>query len=165
MRSGQERVVREICTLRVNGRGLETGLTQVPRQPSTLPPGSSASSSAAGFRNRAREGGNGIWSSRSFGGKLTIMFRIVEVHSRPNHKLWLRFEDGVLGEVDVSHLAGRGVFSIWNDPNVFASVSIDDLGNLVWQEDIELCADSLYLRLTGKKTEEIWGPKATRESA
>ena len=26
MRSGQERVAQEICTLRVNGRGLETGL-------------------------------------------------------------------------------------------------------------------------------------------
>ena len=31
------------------------------------------------------------------------------------HRIWLRYSDGVTGEIDLSHLVGSGVFSAWND--------------------------------------------------
>ena len=37
------------------------------------------------------------------------MNTIVEVQPEPEYKVWLRFEDGVEGEADLSVLVGRGV--------------------------------------------------------
>jgi hypothetical protein len=37
--------------------------------------------------------------------------KIIEAVPRGNYKLFLRFEDGVVGELDLSALAGRGVFA------------------------------------------------------
>jgi hypothetical protein len=94
-----------------------------------------------------------------------VVFRIVDVRPLPQYRVWVRFQGGEEGEIDLAHLADKGVFSVWSDAGAFASVSIDALGNLVWEPDIELCADALYFRLTGKTPAETWGSKATRESA
>ncbi len=32
---------------------------------------------------------------------------------KPNYVLWLRFDDGLEGEVDLSDLVGKGVFKAW----------------------------------------------------
>lgn len=72
------------------------------------------------------------------------------------YRLSLRYEDGVEGEVDLSDLAGRGVFVAWRDKAFFHAVRIDEAGAIVWGEDIDLCPDALYLRLTGKAPEEIF---------
>ena len=76
----------------------------------------------------------------------------------------LTFDDGVSGIVDVADLAGRGVFEIWNERKVFEAVSIGDYGELRWGTSVDLCPDSLYLRLTGKKPQEIF-PGLRREPA
>jgi hypothetical protein len=39
----------------------------------------------------------------------------VEVKALANYRIWLRYDDGVQGEVDPSDLAGRGVFKAWSD--------------------------------------------------
>lgn len=38
------------------------------------------------------------------------MIRPTEVKAREGYRIWLRYSDGSAGEVDLSHLAGRGVF-------------------------------------------------------
>ena len=38
------------------------------------------------------------------------MIRPTEVESREDYRIWLRYSDGAAGEIDLSHLAGRGVF-------------------------------------------------------
>ena len=38
------------------------------------------------------------------------MLRPVEVKALSDYRLWVRYSDGVTGEVDLSHLAGKGVF-------------------------------------------------------
>ena len=38
------------------------------------------------------------------------MIRALEVEAREGLRIWLRFSDGSVGEVDLSDLAGRGVF-------------------------------------------------------
>ena len=68
----------------------------------------------------------------------------------------MRFADGAQGEVDLSDLAGRGVFAIWNDPNVFESVIVDKGDALSWPDGVDLGWDALYLRLTGKAVDEVF---------
>jgi hypothetical protein len=78
------------------------------------------------------------------------MFKPASVTPLPDYRLKLVFPDGVEGEVDLSHLVGRGVFAAWQDPHAFNEVSIGDAGQLHWTDEIELCSDSLYLQITGK---------------
>lgn len=81
---------------------------------------------------------------------------ITEVKPLDQHRLRLRFEDGAEGEVDVSDLAGRGVFKAWDQPGAFEDVSIGTGGELVWKCGVDLCADMLYMRMSGKSPEEVF---------
>jgi hypothetical protein len=94
------------------------------------------------------------------------MFRLAEVRAREGYRLWLRYADGTEGEVDLSDLAGRGVFRAWADRRVFESVQIDESGAVAWPGEIDLCPDALYLRLTGQAPEEVFaGLKAAQADA
>ena len=70
----------------------------------------------------------------------------------------------IAGIVDVADLAGRGVFAIWNERTAFEAVSIRESRELRWGTLVDVCPDSLYLRLTGKKPQEIF-PGLKREPA
>jgi len=84
------------------------------------------------------------------------MIRPVRVKALPNFRLWLRYQDGTEGEVDLSEFAGRGVFKNWTEPGVFEKVELGPRGELVWPGGADLCPDALYLRLTGKQPDEAF---------
>ena len=84
------------------------------------------------------------------------MKKAIEVRPLSGFRSWLKYADGVTGEVDLSHLAGRGVFKVWADREVFEGVHVDPSGAIAWSEDIDLCPDALYLRLTGKAVDELF---------
>ena len=50
------------------------------------------------------------------------MIRPIAVEPREGYRVWLRYPDGAKGEVDLSHLAGRGVFKAWDDRACFETV-------------------------------------------
>lgn len=82
--------------------------------------------------------------------------KIVELSARKNFGLFLRYEDGTQGVVDLSPLAGRGVFAAWMKPGVFQKVRLSEFGVPEWPGELDLCPDSLYMQLTGKKPEEVF---------
>jgi hypothetical protein len=84
------------------------------------------------------------------------MHAITRVQVLEDYRLDLTFADGARGVVDLSNLAGHGVFALWNDYEEFRKVRIGESGELIWSESIDLCPDSLYLRMTGKKPEDIF---------
>ena len=84
------------------------------------------------------------------------MVRVIGVKVLPHYKVWLTYDDGVTGEVDLSRLVGKGVFAAWNDPRVFEQVRIGDSGELRWGDSLDLCPDALYLRLTGQSPEQLF---------
>jgi hypothetical protein len=84
------------------------------------------------------------------------MFKPEKVTPLPSYKLRIRYVDGVEGEVDLSHLVGKGVFAMWNDPSVFDRVCIGGSGELKWSDEVDLCADALYLEITGKSPEDVF---------
>ena len=84
------------------------------------------------------------------------MIRPVSVRPLPNYRIYLEFSDGSKGEVDLSDLAGKGVFQVWNDYSFSEKVHIGPERQINWDDYIELCADSLYLKLAGKTPEELF---------
>ncbi|OHB88651.1 MAG: hypothetical protein A3E19_02675 [Planctomycetes bacterium RIFCSPHIGHO2_12_FULL_52_36] len=79
------------------------------------------------------------------------MHCVVEVKPLTGFKIWLKFSDGVEGAVDLSDIAGKGVFEAWKEPGVFDSVFIDPVSHTIaWPGGIDLCPDSLYAEVTGK---------------
>ena len=83
------------------------------------------------------------------------MIRPTEVEPRDGFRIWLRYSDGAAGEIDLSRLAGRGVFKAWNDRACFETVHVGPAGGIAWGEDLELCPDALYLQLTSKSVAEV----------
>ena len=80
----------------------------------------------------------------------------LEVKALAQYRIWLRYDDGTQGEVDLSDVAGRGVFHAWTDAAVFRSVRLGSHGAIEWSPDLDLCPDAMYLRLTGKTVEEVF---------
>ena len=84
------------------------------------------------------------------------MTKITKVKVLQGYRLELAFDNGVSGVMDLSEFVGKGVFALWRDLPVFEQVRIGSLGELVWGDQIDLCPDSLYLRATGKKPEDVF---------
>ncbi|KAF3363221.1 hypothetical protein PHSC3_000239 [Chlamydiales bacterium STE3] len=65
--------------------------------------------------------------------------KIIKCEPHDNYKLWILFDDGIEGEVDLKNLVGKGVFSSWNSIDYFKSVYIDKKTDTVaWGEDLDL---------------------------
>lgn len=80
----------------------------------------------------------------------------IEVKPLENYRIWIRYSDGCEGIVDLSHLVGKGVFELWNDYREFQKVYIGPGGEIAWGDQIGLCPDALYLKITGKQAEDIF---------
>lgn len=91
------------------------------------------------------------------------MLKPVEVRALSGYRLWIRYSDGVSGIVDLSYLAGQGVFAAWSDDQFFASVQIGPGRRIAWNDEIDLCADALYLKITGQRPEDLF-PALQREA-
>lgn len=82
--------------------------------------------------------------------------RPIEVRALPGYRIWLRYDDGRSGEVDLSDLVSKGVFAAWRDRAFFDGVHLGPMGEIAWGDTIDLCPDAIYLRLTAKTPEEIF---------
>jgi hypothetical protein len=90
------------------------------------------------------------------------MYRIIEAQAQEGYKIKVKFVDGAQGVVDFSYLAGRGVFALWNDYTKFKNVTIGSSGELLWGDTVDICPDTIYMKITGKKPEDIF-PGIKRE--
>jgi hypothetical protein len=76
---------------------------------------------------------------------------IVEATVLEGHHVRLRFEDGVVGELDLATiLRFEGVFAPLKDLNRFRELSVHpDLGTIFWPNGADLDPAVLYARVTG----------------
>jgi len=79
----------------------------------------------------------------------------VEVLPLKNYRLNIKFSDGVQGVVDLHEFAGKGVFALWDDDRQFENVKIGRSGELIWNNEVDLDGLAIYLKLTGKKPEDV----------
>jgi hypothetical protein len=77
---------------------------------------------------------------------------IVEVRYVEGYRVFLRFDDGRSGELDLAPLLHfNGVFAPLRDKGYFSRVRIDpDSGTIVWPNGADLCPDVLRHHLTGE---------------
>jgi hypothetical protein len=97
--------------------------------------------------------------------KLSSMERVLQAQPRLEYRLWLKYSDGVEGEVDLSALVGKGVFAAWLEPGLFDSVRVNEFRAPEWPGDIDLCPDSLCMQLTGNGWAELASGSRTAMSA
>ena len=90
------------------------------------------------------------------------MVKPISVSALPNLRIKVVFSDGTEGPADLSELAGQGVFKAWEDKKIFAQVHIGPGRQIRWNDEIELCPDAIYLKLTGKSPEDLF-PNLRRE--
>jgi len=67
------------------------------------------------------------------------------------YKLFVEFEDGIKGIIDLQKWKGRGEFDMWNDEENFKQFTITA------DKKIDMDPDAFYLQLVGKTFEEYAG--------
>jgi Protein of unknown function (DUF2442) len=84
-----------------------------------------------------------------------MLREVVEARPAGDYKLYLRFDDGVAGVVDLSQLIEfTGVFAPLRDFRELAKVRVDpEVGVVVWPNGADLDSDVLYAVVTGQPVE------------
>jgi len=81
-----------------------------------------------------------------------MLVDVVEVKPLSDYRLWVKFEDGEEGTINVKKLVEfTGVFEPLANPGFFAQASVNpELGVVSWPNGADLDPDVLYSVVTGK---------------
>ncbi len=77
---------------------------------------------------------------------------IVDARPLDGYRLWLRFEDGVEGVVDLERqISFKGVFTPLRERSYFSQVQVNpELGTIAWPNGADFDPDVLYAQITGQ---------------
>ena len=76
------------------------------------------------------------------------MVDVVEARHVHDHTVWLRFEDGTAGEVDLAGELEGGVFEPLRDVQYFQRFVVSpDLGTISWPNGADFAPEFLYAKL------------------
>lgn len=82
--------------------------------------------------------------------------RLLEARHMGGHRVWLRFNDGVEGEIDLKDEMWGEVFDPLKDPSEFAKLSADkELHTLVWPNGADLSPEWLHDKVCERKRQTI----------
>ena len=70
---------------------------------------------------------------------------VVEARSMGGHRVWLRFEDGLEGEVDLAGALRGPIFEPLKDPAYFSGFLLDR--TLTWPNGADFAPESLHRRV------------------
>ena len=92
---------------------------------------------------------------------------VVEARTLEGYRLYIRFEDGVAGVVDISkHIEFSGIFEPLSDRAYFEKVAIHpECGILCWPNGADICPDVLRCYVTGRPVEDLEREWETRAAA
>jgi hypothetical protein len=77
-----------------------------------------------------------------------MFVRVLETEYRKDHIVWLRFEDGVEGQIDLGSELWGEMFEPLKDTDLFSQFLVDeDFGTLVWPNGADFAPEFLYHQL------------------
>ena len=95
--------------------------------------------------------------------------RVAEVEVWEPFQIWVKFDDGVAGVVDLSDSAAvGGIYAQWSDEGFWRSAHIvADSGAVAWGDgsEIDVCPLSLYLNVTGQTFDDLQTGRTTTGGA
>jgi hypothetical protein len=81
--------------------------------------------------------------------------KVVAVKAIEKYKLLVSFNDETQGVYDISHLAGKGIFKVWDTDNNFSKVFINkESGAISWPGEIDLDTLNIYCTIKGISTDK-----------
>ena len=74
-----------------------------------------------------------------------MILHVKEAKYLHDYLIWVRFNDGIEGEIDLSNELDGEVFEPLKDISLFKSFKVDsELGTIVWQNGADLAPEFLY---------------------
>ncbi len=79
----------------------------------------------------------------------TKLKNIVDYKTLDNYTIWLKYDDGVNGIVDLSEYLNYPVFAPIKNMELFKKLKIEKGRNVFWNDELDLCPDALYIKISG----------------
>ena len=76
-----------------------------------------------------------------------MYYNVIEAKHVRDYVVWVRFEDGMTGEIDLASELWGPVFEPLRDPNYFAKVAVAEYGTIAWPNGADLAPEFLYDRV------------------
>ena len=76
------------------------------------------------------------------------MIWVTDARTLPDYRLWLRFSDGIEGEIDLKDFIAadtRPIVSALRDPTMFSAIRVD-MDTVVWGNGFDLAPEFLRAR-------------------
>jgi uncharacterized protein DUF2442 len=75
------------------------------------------------------------------------MFDVIEARYVSGHTVWLRFDDGTTGEIDLSRELTGPIFEPLRDVDYFKQFTVNpDIGTIAWPNGADFAPEFLYER-------------------
>jgi hypothetical protein len=78
------------------------------------------------------------------------MEKISQVTALPGFHLFIEFNNGIRGEIDLPGRLFGPVFESLRDPELFEQIGLDEFGAVCWPNGADLAPDALYQQLLEK---------------
>jgi Protein of unknown function (DUF2442) len=75
-----------------------------------------------------------------------MYYNVVDARHVRNFTVWVKFEDGSAGEIDLSGELWGPVFEPLKDPSFFRQVTVAEYGTIAWPNGADLAPEFLYER-------------------
>jgi hypothetical protein len=73
-----------------------------------------------------------------------MYYNVIDVRHVRDHVLWVRFEDGTAGEVDLGDELWGNVFEPLKDVDFFKKACVAEYGTVAWPNGADLAPEFLY---------------------
>ena len=73
-----------------------------------------------------------------------MYYNVTDVTHVRAHVLWVKFEDGTKGEIDLANELWGNVFEPLKDVEFFKKVSVAEYGTIAWPNGADLAPEFLY---------------------
>jgi hypothetical protein len=85
---------------------------------------------------------------------VVAMLEVTRAQYQEGYKIWVEFNDGVSGVVDLSETLWGPIFEPLRDIERFKRFAVSDvLHTIVWENDADLAPEYLYEKLAGQRSQ------------